>query len=335
MAHLYVGSKGVGGPDIAKVEAFEEETTKQETNKTGTDQKSNQGKRLQVGSRVRARYRAPNGKEYYDGKIDIVNNDGTYAIHYDDGDREGYPKGHKYYSKSLPGVLPSNIVFKGKILSEVDQKEEKKKTAESEGTTDDDCARRDGIMEVAAPLLPESSNGPGRIRAGTWHTVSVVVIQDKSATQNTRASTTIFVDGIDSGTSLVSTPSASSPSIQSEAGNADILEEAKQERSLLGLGRRIVLFGGGRQSDARGGAVRRLWITDRALARDEIAALARIDMPSANPLLKGAATCIQSAARRHQAVRLVKDLRKKGGLPETRENPKEAPTDSSDEDESE
>merc|ERR1712146_496500 len=97
--------------------------------------------------------------------------------------------------------------------SDVDQKEGKKKAAESEGTTDDDCARRDGIMEVAAPLFLESSNGPGRIRAGTWHTVSVVVIQDKSATQNTRAPTTIFVDGIDSGTSLVSTPSASSPSI--------------------------------------------------------------------------------------------------------------------------
>merc|ERR1712146_651295 len=125
----------------------------------------------QVGSRVRARYRAPNGKEYYDGKIDIVNHGGTYAIHYDDGDREGYPKGHKYYSKSLPGVLPSNIMFKGKILSDVDQKEGKKKAAESEGTTDDDCARRDGIMEVAAPLFLESSNGPGRIRAGTWHTV--------------------------------------------------------------------------------------------------------------------------------------------------------------------
>merc|ERR1719263_2466766 len=111
-------------------------------------------------------------------------------------------------------------------------------------------------------------------------------------------------------------------------------QRRRSERSLLGLGRRVVLFGGGRQSDARGGGVRRLWITDRALTRDEIAALARIDMPSANPLSKGAAICIQSAARRRQAIRLVKDLRKKEGLPETRENSKEAPKDSRDEDES-
>ena len=164
MAHLYVGSKGrIGGPDIAKVEALEEEGTKQGTDKTRTDQGRNQGKRLQVGSRVRARYRAPRGREYYDGKIDIVNRDGTYAIHYDDGDREGYPKGHKYYSKSLPGVLPSNIMFNGKILSDVDKKEGKKKTAGPEkasaASQNSDKAANKTKNEFGEQLYPLIVNG--------------------------------------------------------------------------------------------------------------------------------------------------------------------------------
>ena len=71
----------------------------------------------------------------------------------------------------------------------------------------------------------------------------------------------------------------------------------KKARQVLGLGRRVILFGGGRQSEARGGGVRKLWVTDRPVTDAEAAAIATVEMPRANPLAKRAATKIQAAAR--------------------------------------
>ena len=52
----------------------------------GMDSGDEESASLEVGMRVKARYRG--GKEYYGGKITRVNADGSCAITYDDGDRE-------------------------------------------------------------------------------------------------------------------------------------------------------------------------------------------------------------------------------------------------------
>ena len=52
---------------------------------------------------------AAGGEDFYDGRIDRVNDDGTYAIHYADNDREGYPAGDPHHDPNKPGVLRENI----------------------------------------------------------------------------------------------------------------------------------------------------------------------------------------------------------------------------------
>jgi hypothetical protein len=66
--------------------------------------------RIPVGTMVQAKYMAQLGNDgFYDGRIELANDDGTYAIQYDDGDVEGYPKGHKNYDPAKPGVRMEHI----------------------------------------------------------------------------------------------------------------------------------------------------------------------------------------------------------------------------------
>ena len=88
------------------------------------------------------------------------------------------------------------------------------------------------------------------------------------------------------------------------------MEEQRRERQLLGLGRRVVVFGGGRQSEARGGALRRLWITDDVLSAGEAAAVARVAIAQGNPLVVRSATMIQAMARRRAGEKVVEERRK-------------------------
>ena len=61
-------------------------------------QPSDEPELLAVGTRVKAIFCLPQGgSDVYPGRIDLVNADGTYAIHYDDDDREGYPEGHEHH----------------------------------------------------------------------------------------------------------------------------------------------------------------------------------------------------------------------------------------------
>jgi hypothetical protein len=128
------------------------------------------------------------------------------------------------------------------------------------------------------------------VKAKRWHTLSVIVQGPKAE---------VFLDGAKISAALV----------PRGAHHDDALAG-------LGLGRRVVLFGGGTQAEARGGSLRLVLLEDAALPPVEVARLHRTEVPSRNPLFKGAAVRIQTVARKVAAKAKATALRKELGVPE-------------------
>mmetsp|Transcript_2417 Transcript_2417/g.3236 ORF Transcript_2417/g.3236 Transcript_2417/m.3236 type:complete len:3692 (+) Transcript_2417:353-11428(+) len=131
-----------------------------------------------------------------------------------------------------------------------------------------------------------SGRGLVKLKPNRWHAISLVI--DGGATP---PSTAIFIDGKKAPGSLV-------PKNYSEDMSEDIL-------MLLGLGRRLILFGGGKQAESRGGSIRRLRLTDGTLSKDVITKEHLFHLPAANPLMKRAAILLQSQFRRILAKKRV------------------------------
>ena len=76
------------------------------------------------------------GQDFFEGTIDRINDDGTYAIHYADGDREGYPKGDEHFNPQKPGVLHSDIKPLNNVAAQVASAE----PSEDEGAVEEENA---------------------------------------------------------------------------------------------------------------------------------------------------------------------------------------------------
>jgi thiol-disulfide isomerase/thioredoxin len=128
-----------------------------------------------------------------------------------------------------------------------------------------------------------------KLKPNRWHAVTFVI--DGGATP---PATSIFIDGNKAPGSLVP-----------KSFNDDMTEEIL---TLLGLGRRLILFGGGKQAESRGGSIRRLRLSDGTVPKAVILKEHRFDLPAANPLMKRSAIMIQAQFRRILAKNRVKDL---------------------------
>jgi hypothetical protein len=143
----------------------------------------------------------------------------------------------------------------------------------------------------------------GCLQPKRWHSLTLVV-DSTSSTAATLPATHVFVDGAKTPASLVPRPAAfaanslTNPLLQSDEAAGAAEEEALH---ILGLGRRMILFGGGKQAEARGGCVRRVRVTDGMLSATDVAQVHRTAFPGLNPLFAGSATSIQAQVRRRQA----------------------------------
>ena len=79
---------------------------------------------------------------------------------------------------------------------------------------------------------------------------------------------------------------AQTPSAYVAAAEAVAASGGGTGPSTLGLGHRILVFGGGKQAEARGGIVRAIKLTDGAPASDEVIMGYHRTMEASNPLYK-------------------------------------------------
>ena len=83
----------------------------------------------------------------------------------------------------------------------------------------------------------------------------------------------------------------------SEAEETRPTPEAVANTALIALGQRVIVFGGGKQSETRGGLLRRVRLSDGMMSPSEIALLHHTLLKE-NPLLKRAVVTLQCFARR-------------------------------------
>jgi len=95
----------------------------------------------------------------------------------------------------------------------------------------------------------------------------------------------------------------------------DPQQSLEESLALLGLGRRVVIFGGGKQAEARGGRLRRLRLVDGLLTPAQVTREHTMELMGQNPLYRGAATLIQGAARRMVARQIAHAARQARDAP--------------------
>jgi len=155
----------------------------------------------------------------------------------------------------------------------------------------------------------------GRVGAQRWCSITVAV----DAGASPQPISKIYVDGqICPGASLL--PLQVRPTAAAGGtGENDPQQILEEYLTLLGLGRRVVLFGGGKQAEARGGRLRRLRIVDGLPTSAQVAREHRVEIMGQNPLHRGAATLIQGAVRRMAARQIVHAARLARGAPRKRD----------------
>jgi hypothetical protein len=149
-------------------------------------------------------------------------------------------------------------------------------------------AEAEAEVEAKPDLQPEEVVGGG-ISAGRWHVLVATV--DRQAHK-----LSMFIDGSWVGDATLSLADADAKAEELHVGGG-----------ALNLGNRIVLLGGGKQSESRGGDVRKVRVVDGHLSPSQVQRLS-VALQADNPLLNGAAVAIQACARRRLArVRCAKE----------------------------
>ena len=142
---------------------------------------------------------------------------------------------------------------------------------------------------TTVPSTSPSTADSACVTTGRWHVIVATVRHHANAVA-------LFVDGRWVGDAALATTDDATSTVLRAAGNGGLC-----------LGERIVLLGGGKQSESRGGDVRKVRVIDGHLSPDQVAVLTHA-LRSENPLLRTAAVTIQAAARRRLArVRCAKE----------------------------
>ena len=153
----------------------------------------------------------------------------------------------------------------------------------------------------------------GRVAAQRWCSLTLAV----DAGASPQPATKIYVDGyLCLGASLFPLP-VGPPTTTAANGTAvnDPQQSLEESLALLGLGRRVVIFGGGKQAEARGGRLRRLRLVDGLLTPAQVTREHTMELMGQNPLYRGAATLIQGAARRMVARQIAHAARQARDAP--------------------
>ena len=88
--------------DLEEMQAVEKDIAAYESGFLSQHRVAPVVEQLQVGMMVQAMYLASHGgQDFFEGTIDRINDDGTYAIRYADGDREGYPEGDEHFAQAI------------------------------------------------------------------------------------------------------------------------------------------------------------------------------------------------------------------------------------------
>ena len=159
-----------------------------------------------------------------------------------------------------------------------------------------------------------------------WHVLTLVVQGGAPGGPKT----SVYLDGKDTRVSLLpkvasAPPSGGGhggedlPSFLAEAASAAGRGDSSEALEKLGLGRRLVLFGGGRQIETKGGALRRVRVGSGAASPAAAAHLGVVELPALNPLFKASATLIQTLARRVGAKARVHKIREAKAQAEAKE----------------
>ena len=125
---------------------------------------------------------------------------------------------------------------------------------------------------------------PPTLKAKKWQVLTAVV-------DGASAGYELFIDG-----KLALTSKADKPTTAEDGG------EEKEFPEWLGLGHRVLLFGGGKQAETRGGVLRTVKLVDGELSAEEVKN-ACLEVTAANPLYRDGATRIQAAARRRAVIK--------------------------------
>jgi len=130
---------------------------------------------------------------------------------------------------------------------------------------------------------------PAPLKPKIWSSVAVVVDGKESPAPTADC----FVDGFKTGFGVIS---------------RDNFPEIGDVQTSLGLGGKIVVFGGGNKAELRGGGIRRLRLTDGKLTRDNLRRIHTVDVMGGNPIFKTSALLIQTQFRKFSAQKKYKTL---------------------------